>query len=157
MRELLPAEAELLKDGDPAGRHWLGGAPGDGSRVAARMLAGAAAAGLHRPGWGMYLVLRAEDGAAVGGIGFHGPPHDGLVEIGFDLVEPARGRGYATSALTALARWALARPGVDRVLATTTPDNTASQRVMERAGFTRQPDADGLFAYLLTGEPTGKP
>ncbi|MGA5817176.1 GNAT family N-acetyltransferase [Kitasatospora sp. NPDC094028] len=150
LREVLPAEAEQLRDGGTAGLDWLGGTPGDGTRVAAKMLAGAAAAGLLRPGWGMYLLVRSEDAVVVGGMGFHGAPDGGQVEIGFDLVEPARGHGYATLALGELACWALAQDGVDRVIATTTPDNHASQRVMERAAFARMPDADGLFVYQLT-------
>lgn len=150
LREVLPSEAEQLKDGGTAGLAWLGGAPGDGTRVAAKMLTRAADAGLLRPGWGMYLLVRSEDAVAVGGMGFHGSPDGGQVEIGFDLVEQARGHGYATLALGELARWALAQDGVERVVATTEPENTASQRVMERASFTRVPDADGLFVYQLT-------
>ncbi|WP_441251390.1 GNAT family N-acetyltransferase [Kitasatospora sp. McL0602] len=149
LREVLPEEAAQLKAGSTAGLDWLGGEPGEGTRAAAGMLVGAAAAGLHQPGWGMYLLTRAEDAVVVGGMGFHGGPQDGQAEIGFDLVEPARGHGYATQALGALARWALTQPGVDRVIATTDPDNLPSQRVMERAGFTRMPDADGLFVYQL--------
>ncbi len=149
LRELLPEEAGELKAGGDAGLEWLGGAPGEGTLAAAGMLAGVAAAGLHQPGWGIYALVLAEDEVAVGGTGFHGGPDDGQVEIGFDLVEPARGHGYATAALGALARWALAQPGVDRVIATTTPDNLPSQHVMERAEFTRMPDADGLFVYQL--------
>ncbi|MFJ5233799.1 GNAT family N-acetyltransferase [Kitasatospora sp. NPDC088391] len=151
LREILPAEAESLRDGGTADLEWLGGEPGDGTRVGARMMAGAAAAGLWQAGWGNYALVRVEDGLAVGGMGFHGGPDGGRVEIGFDLVEPARGRGYATEALGALARWALSRPGVEQVIATTTPDNVPSQRVMERAGFSRLPDIDGMLAFGLTG------
>jgi RimJ/RimL family protein N-acetyltransferase len=150
LREIQPAEAADLREGRPAGLNWLGGTPGEGSREAAGLLAGAHAAGRHRPGWGMYALVRGEDDLVVGGMGFHGPPEAGSVEIGFDLHPDARGRGYATEALGALARWALQQPGVETVLATTTPDNTPSRRVMERAGFTRRPDRDGLLVYALT-------
>ncbi|WP_377268509.1 GNAT family N-acetyltransferase [Peterkaempfera sp. SMS 1(5)a] len=90
---------------------------------------------------------RAERG---GGICFHGPPLDGATEIGFELAPGARGRGYATEALQALAGWALRQPGVHRVTATTAPGNLPSQRVMDRAGFRRTEDADGLRTYALT-------
>jgi RimJ/RimL family protein N-acetyltransferase len=150
LREVLPAEAQELREGGTAGLPWLGGTPGEGSQEAAGMLVGAHAAGLHRSGWGMYVLVRGEDGLVVGGMGFHGPPDGGCAEIGFDLHPEARGRGYATEALSALAHWALEQPGVDTVLATTTPDNVPSQRVMERAGFARRSDRDGLFAYVLT-------
>ncbi|MCX4766708.1 GNAT family N-acetyltransferase [Streptomyces sp. NBC_01275] len=150
LREVLAAEALELREGRPGGLEWLGGTPGEGSREAARMLTGAHSAGLHRPGWGMYVLVRAEDGLVVGGMGFHGPPEGGSVEIGFDLHPDARGRGYATEALAALAHWALHDTGVDTVIATTTHANTSSQRVMERVGFARRPDHDGQFVYALT-------
>ncbi|MER7839742.1 GNAT family N-acetyltransferase [Streptomyces sp. NPDC096040] len=150
LREVLPAEAPDLREGRPAGLDWLGGTPGEGSQEAAGLLAGAHAAGRHRPGWGMYVLVRLEDGLVVGGMGFHGPPDDGSVEIGFDLHPDARGRGYATEALAGLAHWALHQPGVDTVLATTTPDNLPSRRVMERAGFARRPDREGVLVYALT-------
>ncbi|MFD8263146.1 GNAT family N-acetyltransferase [Streptomyces griseoluteus] len=151
LREVTPAEAAELHAGRDAGFGWFDGDPGDGSREAAGMLVRAHEAGLHRPGWGMYVLIRTEDDRAVGGMGFHGPPAQGSVEIGFDLHPEVRGRGYATEALTVLARWALTDPGTDTVVATTTPDNIPSQRVMERAGFTRRPDQDGLYVYTLTG------
>ncbi|MGW2640693.1 GNAT family N-acetyltransferase [Streptomyces sp. NPDC001348] len=151
LREVTPAEAAELAAGRAAGFGWLGGDPGEGSREAAGMLLRAHEAGLHRPGWGMYVLIRTEDEHAVGGMGFHGPPAGGSAEVGFDLHPEARGHGYATEALTALARWALTGPGTDTVIATTTPDNIPSQRVMERAGFTRRPDHDGMYVYALTG------
>ena len=44
-------------------------------------------------------------------------------------------RGYMTEAVTAMARWASEHNGVKRVEAETAPDNKASQRVLEKAGF----------------------
>lgn len=91
---------------------------------------------------------------ALGGIGFHGPPSpDGVAEIGYDLVPGARGQGWATDAARLISRWALTRPEVRTVLATTDPDNLPSQRVLERAGFTRVADRDGMHAYELPGRP----
>ncbi|MER5198107.1 GNAT family N-acetyltransferase [Streptomyces sp. NPDC002755] len=150
LREVLPAEAQEIRKGRSGGLDWLSGTPGEGSREAAGLLADAHAAGSHRPGWGMYVLVRVEDGLVVGGMGFQGPPTGGHVEIGFDLHPDARGRGYATEALAGLARWALDDTGVDTVVATTTHANTAARRVMERAGFTRRPDRDGQLFYTLT-------
>jgi RimJ/RimL family protein N-acetyltransferase len=146
LHEVLPDEADELVVGLTGGRDWLGGGPGDGTREAAGMLARAAEVGCNTPGWALYRIVRREDGASIGGIGFHGPPVDGGAEIGFDLAPGARGRGYATEALCALAGWALHQPGVHRVLATTTPANQPSQRVLARAGFSRAPEH---------GEPCG--
>lgn len=152
LREVLPEEARQIAAGADAGLNWAGGGPSAQTRVAARMLDAAAGAGAHVPGWGMYLLFRTEDARVVGAMGFHGPPADGGVEIGFDLAEQARGLGYATEALGELSAWALRRGGVDTVVATTTEDNTASQQVMRRAGFEllEGRDAEGLLVFRLS-------
>jgi RimJ/RimL family protein N-acetyltransferase len=58
--------------------------------------------------------------------------------IGYWIAKYARGRGVATRATTLLSRWALREGGVQRLELTTDPDNLASQRVAEKAGFTRE-------------------
>jgi RimJ/RimL family protein N-acetyltransferase len=58
--------------------------------------------------------------------------------IGYWVAADARGRGVATRALILLSRWALTEGGVERLELTTHPENIASQRVAEKAGFTRE-------------------
>lgn len=58
--------------------------------------------------------------------------------IGYWVAPWARGRGVATRALALLARWAVREGGVERLELTTHPDNVASQRVAEKAGFVRE-------------------
>jgi len=55
--------------------------------------------------------------------------------IGYWIRPAARNRGVATRALTLLSRWAASEGGVQRLQLTTHPDNEASQRVAEKAGF----------------------
>jgi len=82
--------------------------------------------------WGpRHIVL---DRLAVGSIGCFGPPVDGETEIGYGLVEEARGRGVATEAVQALVA-ETERAGV-RLRASVAPDNTASLRVLAKCGFT---------------------
>jgi RimJ/RimL family protein N-acetyltransferase len=57
--------------------------------------------------------------------------------IGFAVTPSARTRGVATRALRLLAAWAFAEGGVERLQLTTHSANVASQRVAEKAGFTR--------------------
>ncbi|MBO4354518.1 MAG: GNAT family N-acetyltransferase, partial [Clostridia bacterium] len=47
------------------------------------------------------------------------------------------GNGYMTEAVTAVSNWALEQNGIIRVDAETAPDNTASQNVLIRAGFSK--------------------
>ncbi|GAA3301982.1 GNAT family N-acetyltransferase [Streptomyces cinereospinus] len=143
------AAADLAAGGD-GGFTWVDGGPFEGTREAAGMTAKAYEAGVHRPEFGLFVLVRHEDGRAVGGMGFHGvPDEEGRAEVGYDLTEAARGRGYATEALRALAAWALAREDVRTLFATVDRDNTPSQRVVERAGFTRVSDDGKQLAYAL--------
>jgi len=72
----------------------------------------------------------------IGNGGFKGPPaDDGTVEIGYSLLQPYRNRGYATEAVNALVSWALEHPQVTRVVAEAQLGNTASIRVLQKAGF----------------------
>lgn len=133
-----PAAARDLRLGGDGGFDWVGDGPFDGTRDAAGMMVKAYEAGVHRPEFGLFVLVRKADGRAVGGMGFHGvPDEEGRVEIGYDLAVAARGQGYATDALRALSEWALTRDDVQTVFATIEPENEPSQRVVNRAGFTR--------------------
>ena len=57
------------------------------------------------------------------------------MEIGYGIDEQYRCRGYATEAAQAMTAWALAQPGVRRVLAQTEPGNAISRRVLQKCGF----------------------
>ncbi|MFC7892351.1 GNAT family N-acetyltransferase [Streptomyces sp. NPDC057381] len=152
LQGVTPAAAADLAAGGDGGFAWVEGGPYEGTRVGAGLLLKAYEAGVHRPEWGVFTLVRREDGLAVGGMGFHGPPdEDGRVEVGYDLAEAARGQGYATEALRVLSAWALARDEVTSVFATTEPDNTASQAVIARAGF-RRVTVDGADATKDTGQ-----
>lgn len=87
--------------------------------------------------WSSRSITRAD--VVVGSIGFFGPPEagpDGVLEaeVGYGLVEDARGLGYATEALTAMVSAAEAAGA--RVRASVLPDNDASIRVLATCGFT---------------------
>jgi len=82
-----------------------------------------------------FLIVDAAGGDLLGAIGVR------LGEtgaIGYWIAAEARGRGIATRATRLLARWALTEGGVQRLELTTDPANVASQRVAEKAGFTRE-------------------
>ena len=90
---------------------------------------------------------------AVGSVGFFGPPEtaaDGVpeAEIGYGLVEDARGRGFATEAVSALVAAAEAEGA--RVRASVLPDNQPSIRVLAKCGFTelRGSNEDGELVMV---------
>jgi RimJ/RimL family protein N-acetyltransferase len=83
-------------------------------------------------------VVEASDAAELlGAIGLR-LPVPGVGELGYWLAAPARGRGVATRALRLLCGWAFERLLLARLQLHTLPGNEASERVAERAGFTRE-------------------
>ena len=77
------------------------------------------------------------DGDAVGGVGFM-PQQDierVSAEIGYWLGESYWGRGICTDALRAVTQHAVAQHGLTRIFALPFAHNTASCRVLEKAGY----------------------
>ena len=85
------------------------------------------------------MMLDRESGRIAGSIGlFHADWGVRSTEIGYGVRADERGKGYATEALAALARWALTEGGIQRAWLTANTDNLASVRVAEKAGFHRE-------------------
>jgi predicted acetyltransferase len=87
----------------------------------------------------------------VGTIGCFGPPdRQGRVEVGYGLVEAARGSGLMTDVLAGYVR-ALRASEVSEVVAHTEPGNVPSERVLARTGFERvglEPGPEGGEQWL---------
>lgn len=106
--------------------------------------------------WYAVWFLFLKSGETVGDLCFKGLCPDGAVEIGYGLHPAFWGKGYATEAVTAMTEWALQQPGVKVIEAETEPDNTASRRVLQKAGFlpTGQNGEEGpRFAKNRNGFP----
>ena len=105
-------------------------------------------------GYGYWAVERKDDARMVGHAGFADfkrdltPSIEGLPEMGWVFARDAHGQGYASEAVKAGLQWA------DRALAGLTftaiihPENAASIRVAEKAGFGQPVET------LYRGEPT---
>ncbi|MFI2714385.1 GNAT family N-acetyltransferase [Micromonospora sp. NPDC018662] len=92
-------------------------------------------------------ILDAATGALVGGCALvSDEPATGQAMLGYSLLPEARGRGLASRTVRLVAGWAF-EVGVARLWAGTRPENVASQRVLERAGFRRE----GLLRGRLPG------
>ncbi|HXV95300.1 MAG TPA: GNAT family protein [Gaiellaceae bacterium] len=83
-----------------------------------------------------FAILDRASGDPLGGIGARGRDA-AIVEIGYWVKAEARGLVVATRALSLLTRFAFEELGA-RVQLRTEPDNVGSQRVAEKAGFTRE-------------------
>jgi RimJ/RimL family protein N-acetyltransferase len=86
-----------------------------------------------------FAIAEAATGAGLGVIDLHLFRDDPtLANVGYWIGPAERGRGAATRALRLVAPWAFTELGIERLQLTTHPANEASQRVAERAGFTRE-------------------
>jgi hypothetical protein len=130
---------------------WADGYPLEGDRRACEaylsqlpVLGG----GSRSSPFGYYQIVL--DGEVVGGIGFHGPPRDGLVEVGYGVVPSVRRRGVATCALRQFLQLAAGLDGVNRVFGRTNHDNIASQKVMLAAGMVNVGSDEEFLHYETT-------
>jgi RimJ/RimL family protein N-acetyltransferase len=99
---------------------------------------GARAAREH--GTALSLVIAdVDDGGLAGTVGLMRPDWGHrTAEIGYWVAPWARRNGMASRAAALLAPWAIRTLGFARIACDVDVDNLASQRVAERAGFTRE-------------------
>jgi ribosomal-protein-alanine N-acetyltransferase len=92
-------------------------------------------------GVGAYYVLVAEDGSVLGRFNLV-LAGDGTAELGYRVAQHVAGRGLATATVRELCRLAAARHGLRTLRAATSRQNTASQKVLTKAGFVPVGPAD---------------
>src|SRR5215217_3537623 len=87
--------------------------------------------------FGFWAAIDKATGEFIGWFHFRPPPAAKTedVELGYRLRATAWGKGFATEGSRALIRKGFNELGVRRVFATTMVINTASRRVMEKAGL----------------------
>ena len=160
--------------GDPVLKRWLGQFPQPyGSEHAEQFVA----VSLERQARGEGLDWTLADpgtDALIGNLGLFHVVAGREGELGYWLHPEGRGRGVATEAVGLALRHAFLPPevgglGLGRVRAVAAVGNEASQRVLERAGMTRQGRerractlaggvlADGFVYDVLAEEPTRRP
>jgi ribosomal-protein-alanine N-acetyltransferase len=126
-----PVARMILDGGIPKGLNFAPGYPSRLSREVMQLVIDA-----QEPGrFGPYFMVRKADSAVVGEIGCSVEDASTTGQIGYTVVEPCWGQGYATEALRALLAHVLAQPGIRRAVAETMVGHTASRRVMEKAGM----------------------
>jgi len=83
-----------------------------------------------RVGWAVEF-----EGHAIGGINLRLEPAHRRAEVGYAVARSHWGKGLATESLSAVIETAFAGRPLNRLQATVDPENTASIRVLEKAGF----------------------
>jgi len=92
-------------------------------------------------GFGYWAVEERSTGVFVGEIGFADFKRDitpsirGLPEMGWVLTSAHHGKGYATEGVRAALAWADEHLRTERTVCLINPDNAASIRVAEKAGY----------------------
>ena len=120
-----------------------------------RDLAAAQAYIAERFGKSLWLVARDATGEPLGMCGLIERDTLDHPDIGYAFLERHAGKGYASEAATALLNHARETLGLVTIVAITAPDNTASQRVLEKIGlrFVQMidvPGYDGPSAFFTT-------
>jgi RimJ/RimL family protein N-acetyltransferase len=131
LKEIGRAEALTILSGREPGIRFGPGYPNPGTLEVMQRVA-AATDGTHAVN---FIIARRSDNAAIGGIGYWFPEGPDLPRVGYDIVEPLWGHGYATEALRLLLDQLLSRPDIKAVRGDASVDNVASHRVMEKAGL----------------------
>lgn len=124
---------------DPAVIRFIGGVPFDGEQVWDRILRYAGLWSLL--GYGYWAVEEKASGRYIGDIGYAdlkrdmAPSLDGMLEFGWVLAPHSHGKGYASEAIAAVTAWSEQHLGDLRAVCIISPENAASIRVAEKAGF----------------------
>jgi len=84
---------------------------------------------------GQWFFIEKKDGTKIGFIA-HFVAH-GTV-IGYALLPDERGKGYGSEAVQIMADYLFLTKNIVRIQAGTHPENIASQRVLEKAGFKKE-------------------
>lgn len=127
--EDLDAWAEMMMDEETA--RFIGGVtPRALSWRALMTMIGA----WHAHGFAMFSAIEKSSGRWVGRLGPWMPEGWPGPEVGWAIVRPCWGRGYATEGAIAATDWAFDRLGWSRVIHSISPDNVASQEVARKLG-----------------------
>jgi ribosomal-protein-alanine N-acetyltransferase len=96
-------------------------------------------------GWTKFKLLDAQ-GRFLGRAGFGRFDETGGLELGYSLMRPFWGQGYATEAASALLGWIYGAAPVEYVIGFAVADHAASRRVLEKIGmrFTDIRDLSGV-------------
>jgi RimJ/RimL family protein N-acetyltransferase len=113
---------------------WDAELPGDAE---ARANIDRAAEAWRQGTWAVFRIVDAATDQVVGGVNLRFCDFQ-IAEASYFLRASARGRGFATRAVRLVARWAFDELGIERIELRAHPENVSSQRVAERAGFSRE-------------------
>lgn len=85
------------------------------------------------------FIIQKKDGTKIGWMPHYiSSQNFGWVEIGFYIIPSDRGKGYGTEAIKIMVDYLFMTKDIPRIQAVTNIQNKVSQRVLEKAGFTKE-------------------
>ncbi len=88
-----------------------------------------------KPGQHWYII-QTKKGRRVGQLVAR-EREDNTIQIGYRITPPSRNKGYCTASVSAAVNHFFSETDAERITAEANPMNTASIRVLEKAGFTQ--------------------
>lgn len=85
--------------------------------------------------WWSWLPVLTDENKLIGNCGYKGPPKDGTVEIGYEIIPAYRGIGLATEIAAVLVDNAFSYPEIKKIIAHTLAEENASCKVLSKCGF----------------------
>jgi len=139
LRPAVPSDAEAIREvySEPDIRRWMGWDERPPDDAEARANIRRAERAWQDRTWAVFRIVDAATDEVVGGANLRLGDHR-IGEVSYFLRASARGRGLATRAVALVAGWAFDELGLERIELRVHPENQASIRVAERAGFTRE-------------------
>ena len=87
-------------------------------------------------GFESWMIVLKHNATVIGDAGFKGAPNqEGIVDIGYSIIEQEQQRGYGIETARALVEWAFRHPQVKAVTASCLLENAASTRLLEKLGM----------------------
>jgi RimJ/RimL family protein N-acetyltransferase len=121
---------------------------------------------IHAGASAPFAIVATDSGVLLGSIALNRPAwRHARAEVGYWLAVEARGHGHASRALRQISGWGFETLGLQRIDLRAATDNLPSQRVADRAGFTREAllrsfnvgrsGRQDMFAYGLLSTDAG--
>ena len=103
--------------------------------------------------WWTYFPIEKKSNTLIGSCGFKGPPLNKTVEIGYEVSQSFRNKGFATEITNLLTEIAFKDKHVHTIKAQTLANNKASEKVLQKCHFKfvkefLDPDNELIFEWV---------
>ena len=101
-------------------------------------------------GFTSWIFIEKSTNQVIGDGGYKGNPDSrGEIEIGYEIIESKRQKGYATEAIEALLEWTLTQNEVKSIIAKCHCKNIPSQSLLDKLGFKLIGEEDEMDLYQI--------